>query len=41
MRNFQDIFEKCKRSFVSAFSNCMTVPLMISLIYILDIENGI
>ena len=29
MRNFQDIFETCKRSFISAFSRCMTVPLTI------------
>ena len=28
MRNFQDTFEKRKRSCVSAFSICMTVPLM-------------
>ena len=27
MRNFQDTFETRKRSFISAFSNCMTVPL--------------
>ena len=27
MRNFQDIFETRKRSFISAFSICMTVPL--------------
>ena len=26
MRNFQDTFETCKRSFISAFSICMTVP---------------
>ena len=26
MRNFQDTFEIHKRSFVSAFSICMTVP---------------
>ena len=26
MRNFQDTFETRKRSFVSAFSICMTVP---------------
>ena len=28
MRNFQDTFETNKRSFISAFSFCMTVPLM-------------
>ena len=27
MRNFQDTFETCKRSFIIAFSICMTVPL--------------
>ena len=27
MRNFQDNFETHKRSFISAFSFCMTVPL--------------
>ena len=27
MRNFQDTFETRKRSFISAFSNRMTVPL--------------
>ena len=27
MRNFQDAFETRKRSFISAFSICMTVPL--------------
>ena len=27
MRNFQDTFEICKRSFISAFSICRTVPL--------------
>ena len=27
MRNFQDTFETNKRSFISAFSICMTVPL--------------
>ena len=28
MRNFQNTFEKLKRSFVSAFAICMTVPLI-------------
>ena len=27
MRNFQDTFQTCKGSFISAFSICMTVPL--------------
>ena len=27
MRNFQDTFEAHKRSFFSAFSICMTIPL--------------
>ena len=27
MRDFQDTFETCKRSFVIAFSFCGTVPL--------------
>ena len=27
MQNFQDTFETRKRSFISAFSICMTVPL--------------
>ena len=27
MWNFQDTFETCKQSFISAFSICMTVPL--------------
>ena len=31
MRNFQDTFEICKRSFISDFSICMTVPLKIAL----------
>ena len=30
MRNFQDTFEASKRSFISAFSICMTVPLSLS-----------
>ena len=29
MRNFQDTFETRKRSFITAFSICMTVPLRI------------
>ena len=31
MRNFQDTFELRKRSFISAFSICMTVPLSLIL----------
>ena len=27
MQNFQDIFETSKRSLISTFSICMTVPL--------------
>ena len=27
MRNFQDNFETCEQSFISAFSICVTVPL--------------
>ena len=30
MRNFKDTFKTRKRSFISAFSICMTVPLNIS-----------
>ena len=30
MRNFQDTFETLKGSFMSAFSVCMSVPLMFS-----------
>ena len=33
LQDFQDAFETCKRSFISAFSICMTVPLTILLIY--------
>ena len=29
MQNFQDTFETPKRSFVNAFSICMTVPLKV------------
>ena len=32
MRNFQDTFETYKRTFISAFSVCMTVPLSSSFI---------
>ena len=35
MRNFQDTFETRKRSFISAFAICMTVPLkLVSAIFI-------
>ena len=27
MRNFQDTFQTCRRSFISTFSICMTIPL--------------
>ena len=30
MQNFQDIFETRERSFISAFSICMTAPLTIT-----------
>ena len=29
MRNFQDTFRTCKRSFISAFSICIAVPLIV------------
>ena len=29
MRNFQDTYQTGKRSFTSAFSICMTVPLIV------------
>ena len=32
MQNFQGTFKICKRLFISAFSVCMTVPLMASVI---------
>ena len=31
MRNFQDTFQTGKRSFIKAFSICMTVPLNLQL----------
>ena len=37
MRNFQDIFETRNRSFISAFSICMTVPLILFNGYFLKI----
>ena len=36
MRNFQDNFETRKRSYISAFSICMTVPLSNNLMIIVD-----
>ena len=30
MQNFQDTFETCKQSFISAFSICKSVPLRTS-----------
>ena len=30
IQNFQDTFEKCKRSCICAFSICITVPLIIT-----------
>ena len=33
MQNFQDILETRQRSFISAFSICMTVPLKESLVF--------
>ena len=41
MQNFQDIFETHKRSFISDFSICMTVPLTIfTKDSILDVWQG-
>ena len=34
MRNFQDTFETCRRSFISNLSICMTVPLRMFLCFI-------
>ena len=36
VRNFWDTFETCKRSFISAFLICMTVPLRRILTQVLD-----
>ena len=33
MRNFQDTFETRKRSFVSAFSICMTIPVKYAIFF--------
>ena len=32
MRNFQNTFETSERSFISAFSICMTVPLIFKIV---------
>ena len=34
MRNFRDTFETRKRSFISTFSICMTVPLILVLTFL-------
>ena len=34
MRNFQDTFKTRKRSFISVFSICMTVPLRIPNVFV-------
>ena len=39
MRNYQDIFETRKRSFISTFSICMTVPLR-NIDCVIDKENA-
>ena len=39
MRNFQDIFETRKQSFISTFSICITVTLAVGLIRKWDEEN--
>ena len=33
MRNFQDTFQTCSRSFIIDFSVCMTVPLIVHNLY--------
>ena len=38
MPNFQGTFETCKRSFISAFSICMTVPLNVKIEVLLTLE---
>ena len=39
MRNFQDTFKTRKRSFISAFSTCMTVPLILVLYALLTLRK--
>ena len=41
MRNFKDTFERLKRSFVSAFSICMTVPLSIAKIWYINLDKAL
>ena len=41
MRNFQDTFKSRKRSFISALSICMTVPLTPILAGIVQIPQGL
>ena len=40
MRNFQDTFETRKQSFISAFSICMTVSIIIFSTVFFSIETG-
>ena len=37
MRNFRDTFETLERSFISAFSIFMTVPLTVNIFYLQEI----
>ena len=39
MRNFHDTFGTRKRSIISAFSICITVPLILSIQYVLFYSN--
>ena len=39
MQNFQDSFETHKRSFISAFSICMTVPLRKEIVCEINFSN--
>ena len=41
MRSFQDTFETRKRSFISAFSICMTVPLTKHGLLVNQIKNAL
>ena len=42
MRSFRDTFEKRKRSFISAFSICMTAPLINNLLDEIEfLKNGL
>ena len=40
MRNFQDTFETRKRSFMSAFSICMTAPLILEAEFASNLWNS-